>query len=315
MTDQVPSPTLGEPTISEASLERGLLTALLAYGAFAWGDACVKTLGGKLSVFEIGFFSTFFAGIFLLFSRPRGERWRHFLKMKRPWLVQARALSGIGAGVLGVYAFTTIPFAEAYALIFLSPLLVTLLSTIILKESVAAWRWAAVLAGFAGVFLVVRPGFRELSLGHLAAVGIALAIAASVLLLRAISGQERRTTVLGVMVCYGLVFNGIAALATGADLPAPSQLALLVLSGAFAAGGQILLLLATKQAPASRIAPMHYSQIAWATALGALAFGEYPDSLALVGLAVLSGTGLLLFIGESGRLGLYRWRSFFRNRL
>ena len=109
-------------------MTNGILLALAAYATFSFGDACIKALGGQLSIFEIGFFSTLFAGFFLLFAKPRQERWRDFLRMQRPWLVQARALSGLGAGLLGIVAFTSIPFAEAYALIFLSPLFVTLLS-------------------------------------------------------------------------------------------------------------------------------------------------------------------------------------------
>ena len=286
--------------------------ALLAYATFSWGDACIKALGGQLSIFEIGFFSTLFAGFFLLFAKPRQERWRHFLRMKRPWLVQARAVSGLGAGVLGIVAFTTIPFAEAYALIFLSPLFITLLSVLVLKEPVSAWRWATVLAGFAGVVLVVRPGFREVGLGHLAAVGVAMMIGASVILLRLISGQEKRTSILGVMVCYALMFNGVAALATGAGVPA--------LAGAQAVGAGRRLrrrrtgvpVLATTLAPASRIGPTQYTQIAWATAIGALAFGEFPDALAIVGLAVVAAAGLLMLVNEPGRLrarlrSLLRW--------
>jgi drug/metabolite transporter (DMT)-like permease len=122
----------------------GILLALIAYASYSCNDAAVKSLGGQFTVFEIGFFSTLFAGLFLLFTRPNGERWRDFWHTKRPWAVQARAWSGIASGVLSVYAFTTIPLAEAYALIFLAPLCVTILSTLILKERSApgdGWRW------------------------------------------------------------------------------------------------------------------------------------------------------------------------------
>jgi drug/metabolite transporter (DMT)-like permease len=177
----------------------GILLALIAYASFSCNDAVVKSLGGQFTVFEIGFFSTLFAGLFLLFTRPNGERWRDFWHTKRPWAVQARAWSGI-ASALSVYAFTTIPLAEAYALIFLAPLCVTILSTLILKEKVGPWRWLAVVAGFAGVMLVVRPGFRELHLGHLAAFGVAFLAAASVILMRSLAAGEMRTTMLGVLI-------------------------------------------------------------------------------------------------------------------
>ena len=121
-------------------MTRGILLALLAYASFSWGDAAIKAIGGELSVFEIGFFSTLFAGFFIVFTRPRDERWREFWKMERPLAVQARALSGIAAGMLGIYAFTTIPLAEVYSLIFMSPLFVTILSILVLGEMAAMVR-------------------------------------------------------------------------------------------------------------------------------------------------------------------------------
>ncbi len=296
-------------------MTNGILLALIAYASYSCSDAVVKSLGGQFTVFEIGFFSMLFAGFFLFFSRPDGERWRDFWRTNRPWAVQARAWAGIASGVLSVYAFTTIPLAEVYALVFLAPLFVTILSTLILKEKVGPWRWLAVFAGFVGVMLVVRPGFRELHLGHLAAFAIAFLAAASIILMRSLAAQEKRTTMLGVLIGYGLLFNGIGAATTSFSLPDARQLSWLVLAGAFAAGGQLLQLLAVKYAPANKIAPTHYSQIVWAVILGALFFQEYPDSLSLVGLAVVGGSGLLTMVREEARLGTVRWNPFARTRL
>jgi drug/metabolite transporter (DMT)-like permease len=311
-----------ERQYSQATLSRkwknvpnGILLALIAYASYSGSDAVIKSLGGQFTVFEIGFFSTLFAGCFLFFSRPAGERWRDFWRMKRPWAVQARALAGIASGVLSVYAFTHIPLAEVYALIFLAPLLVTILSTVILKEKVGPWRWLAVVAGFAGVMLVVRPGFRELNLGHLAAFVNAFLAAASVILLRSLAQQEKRTSMLGVLVGYGLLFNGAGAAASSFTLPNAVQLVWLAMAGAFTAGGQLMQLLAAKYAPANRIAPTHYSQIVWAVILGALFFQEYPDWLSLVGLAVVGASGLLTMVREEVRLGTVRWNPFSRTRL
>ncbi|RVA23858.1 DMT family transporter, partial [Mesorhizobium sp. M7D.F.Ca.US.004.03.1.1] len=232
-------------------MTNGILLALIAYASYSGSDAVVKSLGGQFTVFEIGFFTTLFAGCFLFFTRPADERWRDFWRTKRPWAVQARAWAGIASGVLSVYAFTTIPLAESYALIFLAPLCVTILSTLILKEKVGPWRWLAVVAGFAGVMLVVRPGFRELNLGHLAAFGVAFLAATSVILMRSLAQQEKRTTMLGVLIGYGLLFNGIGAAATAFTVPSGKQLLWLVMAGAFTACGQLLQLLALKNAPAN----------------------------------------------------------------
>lgn len=296
-------------------MPNGILLALIAYASYSWSDAVIKSLGGQFTVFEIGFFVTLFAGCFLFFTRPADERWRDFWRTSRPWAVQARAWAGIASGVLSVYAFTTIPLAEVYALIFLAPLFVTILSTLILREKVGPWRWLAVVAGFAGVMLVVRPGFRELHLGHLAAFAIAFLAATSVILMRSLAQQEKRTTMLGVLVGYGLLFNGLGVAATSFTLPDGRQLIWLVMVGAFTAGGQLLQLLAAKYAPANRIAPTHYSQIVWAVVLGSLFFQEDPDLLTLAGLAVLGASGLLTMVREEVRLGTVRWNPFTRTRL
>lgn len=296
-------------------MPNGILLALIAYTSYSFSDAVIKSLGGQFTVFEIGFFMTLFAGCFLFFARPKEERWRDFWRARRPWAVQARAWAGIASGVLSVYSFTTIPLAEVYALVFLAPLLVTILSTVILKEKVGPWRWLAVFAGFAGVMLVVRPGFRELNLGHLAALANAFLAATIVILMRSLAQQEKRTTMLGTLIGYGLLFNGVGAAATSFSLPNLWQWAWLILGGAFTAGGQLLHLLAAKYAPANRIAPTHYSQIVWAVILGAMFFREYPDALSLVGLAVVGASGLLTMVREEVRLGTVRWNPFTRTRL
>src|SRR3954469_25006755 len=93
------------PLPGNENVTNGILLALIAYASYSGSDAVIKSLGGQFTVFEIGFFSTLFAGCFLFFSRPANERWRDFWRAKRPWAVQARAWAGIASGVLSVYAF------------------------------------------------------------------------------------------------------------------------------------------------------------------------------------------------------------------
>lgn len=296
-------------------MNNGILLALLAYAVYSWSDAAVKALGGGLTVFEIGFYAALVSSICIVLTTPKEENWLHFWRMKRPWAVQARALSGASASVLGVIAFTSIPLAEVYALIFLAPLFVTLLSLFVLKEQVGPWRWFAVVAGFVGVLLVVRPGFRELELGHLAALCIALLAAVSVILMRSLSAHETRTTMLGFLMLYVLLFNLVGMAATSFALPTPEQTAILLVTGVFAAIGNIALLRATRFAPANQLAPTHYSQIVWAVIIGALVFGEQPDIVSVIGLAIIAGSGLLTVARERIRLGTVRWNPFGRNRL
>ena len=296
-------------------MTNGIVLALIAYASYSFSDAVIKSLGGQFTVFEIGFFSTLFAGCFLFFTRPAGERWRDFWRTKRPWAVQARAWAGMASGVLSVYAFTTIPLAEVYALIFLAPLFVTILSTVVLKEKVGPWRWLAVAAGFAGVMLVVRPGFRELHLGHLGGLTVASMFAISQILLRSLASRERYTAMFGTGFLYNITAYGIVAFAAGFVVPDLSQLARLATIGICSASGQIILLRVARFAPANVVAPMHYSQIGWAVLIGAVFFDEVPDGLAFVGLAVLAGAGLLTLLREKVRLGTVQGNPFIRNRV
>lgn len=297
-------------------MTNGILLALAAYAVYSWSDASIKSLGDGLSIFEIGFFIALVSSICIVITTPRNESWLHFWRMKRPWAVQARAISGAIASVLSIITFTTIPLAEAYALIFLSPLFVTLLSLLVLKEHVGPWRWCAVVAGFAGVLLVVRPGLRQLEPGHFAALCIALLAAIAVILMRTLSKQETRTTMLGFLMLYAILFNGVALMVTGQfTVPTIEQAVILVTAGLFAATGNILILRATRFAPASHLAPAHYSQIVWAAFIGALLFDEFPDTLALIGLVVIASSGLLTVTREQIRLGTVRWNPFGRNRL
>lgn len=295
-------------------MHKGFLLGLLAYACFSWGDGSIKALRGSMSIFEIGFFAILFSTIFIFFSKPREERWRDFWRMSKPVAVHGRALSGLFAGICGVYAFTTIPLAEAYALIFLSPLFVTVLSAVFLKERIGIWRWTAVFMGIAGVLLVVRPGFRSLELGHIAALGVSVLAATTIVLLRSLAGKEKRSSIMGVLILYGLVGNGIMA-APSFHWLQPWEVGMLAFIGFCTAAGQICLLVATKIAPASQIAPAHYSQILWAVAIGALFFHEFPDHLAIAGLLVIAFSGLLTMFREKIRLGTVRFNPFFRNRL
>ena len=218
-------------------MNNGILLALLAYATYSWSDAAIKALGGELSIFEIGFFLALISGTCIVLTTPKDEHWLDFWRMKRPWAVQARAISGVVASVLGVIAFTTIPLAEVYALIFLAPLFVTILSIFVLKEQVGPWRWFAVVAGFAGVMLVVQPGFRTLEPGHFAALAVALLAAISIILMRSLSGHETRTTMLGYLILYALIVNAIGIAVTGFSRADVAEIGILLIAGVFSATG------------------------------------------------------------------------------
>ena len=123
----------------------GVLLALLSYSIYSISDSVVKSFGsGGLSAFEINFFLNLFALAALPFARRPDDRWREVFALRRPWLMNARALLQTASGICFTVAITHIPFAETYSLVFLTPLFLMLLSVVFLKEHVAVTRWQAV---------------------------------------------------------------------------------------------------------------------------------------------------------------------------
>ena len=281
---------------------RGIAIGFLAYFLFSCGDAGMKALGGRLPVYEIGFFCMLVSAMVLLVLRPRDERWRDAWRPRHPKLVLLRGLAGAASGILAVFAFTTLPFAEAYALIFLSPSIATILSIFVLDEQVRWRRWFAVALGFAGVLVIVRPGFEELGFGHLCALGVSFFSASTVIILRKLGPTERRVSLLGAVVCAALTSNGLLML-PGFRWPTLADLPLIALAGTCAGVAQLCLVVATRHAPANRVAPAQYSQMVWAIVIGGLLFHEFPDRWSLVGIALIAVSGLITFLREEVRGG------------
>lgn len=270
----------------------GVIFSLFAYALYSFCDAIIKGFGSSLSVFEIAFFTTLFSLIPAIFTKPKGEQWRSFWRMKHPWLVQLRALTGVLGNISVIYAFTNIPLAEVYSLAFLAPVFIVILSVLVLKETVRGPRWIFLAASFLGVLLVVRPGFRELQFGHLMAISAALFGSVTTLVLRSVASEEKRVSLIGVASAYILVVNGILMI-PGFQMPTMEEFGLLIFIGGMGGTGHILFIAATRRAEASLIAPAQYSQIVWAILLGAMFYQEYPDSIAYVGLAVVAAAGVL----------------------
>jgi len=294
-------------------MQIGILLAFAAYFSFACGDATLKAIGDRLPVFEIGFFISLFALIPALFTKRPEDNWSNVFVPKRPGLLVLRMASGTMGGILGVVAFTTLPLAEAYALIFLLPIFVTVFSFVVLKEEIGWRRWLAVFGGLAGVLLVVRPGFREILPGHFAAIGVAICGAATVLVLRVLGPSERRVTLIGAVLVAAILVNGILMVPSFAT-PSLDLWPLLLFGGLVVGLAHLLLVFATRLAPASSVAPTQYSQIIWAAVLGAAFFGEYPDVLAMVGMALVGISGLFTFVREKEKTVWPQKTPLLRNR-
>lgn len=295
-------------------MQTGILMAFLAYLAYACSDAAAKALGGSLSVFEIGFFTSLVALVPALFAKRPDESWPSIFRPHRPALVLARMASGTAGGICAVIAFTSLPLAEAYALIFLTPLFVTVLSRMLLGETVGRGRWLALIGGLVGVLLVVRPGFRELSLGHLAGLGAAFCGAFTVILLRKLGPVEKRVTLVGAVLVGAVTVNGVLMIPTFVG-PSVEMLPIILFGGLASGIAHLSIVMAARLAPASRIAPTQYSQILWAAVIGALFFAEFPDLLGLVGMSFVGLFGIMALAPDSPADTFRRFRRPVRSRV
>lgn len=278
---------------------KGALFALLAFGIFSTHDVIVKSLGAHYSPFQIVFFSGLFGFPLVTLMLIRDAR-PGTLRPVHPWWTLARTLAAVVTGLCAFYAFSVLPLAQTYAIIFAMPLVITMLSVPLLGERVGPRRIAAVLVGLAGVLVVLRPGGgTDLQLGHLAALGAACAGAFASIIVRRIGQDERNE----VLLLYPLMAN---VLIMGAFLPTQYEpmpaghlgaLALMSVMGFVASGA---LILAYKAGEAVVVAPMQYSQILWATVYGALFFDEWPDLWTIVGALIIIGSGIYIVSREGG---------------
>lgn len=282
----------------------GVAFSLVAYLLYSCCDAIIKGFGTSLTVFEIAFWTALFSFVPAMLTKPKGERWRDFHKMRHPWLVHLRSITGVVGNLCIIYAFTHIALAEAYSLAFLAPIFVVALSRTILHEEVTWQRWFFLGASFLGVLLVVRPGFRELELGHLLAIVAALMGGITTTTLRKVAPVEKRVSLLGWPLGYIVVINGLLMLPTF-TWPSWEEFAMLILIGALGGTGNIVFIAATRLAPVSQIAPAQYSQIAWAVVFGAIFFTEYPDLIAYCGLSVVALGGILNVMSDETRIRIF----------
>jgi drug/metabolite transporter (DMT)-like permease len=284
----------------------GVLFAFSAYALYSCCDAIIKGLGHGLSVYEIAFFTTLFSLVPVFLTTPKNENWLYFWKLKNPWLVHMRGVSGVIGNACIIYAFVTIPLAEAYSIAFLAPIFIVLISVFILKETVSVQRWLILAASFIGVLIVVRPGFRELHPGHIAALIAALAGAVTTTVLRRVAKEETRVSLIGMASLYILVVNGTLMVVTQqVHWPTWTEIAWLLVIGALGGTGNMLFIAATRAVQASQIAPLQYSQIFWAILFGAVFYYEYPDAIGVAGLVVIVIAGILNVLSGDAKLRIF----------
>lgn len=276
---------------------RGILFALLAFGLFATHDAAVKSLGGVYASFQIVFFSVVFSFPLVTLMLMRDAR-AGTLIPAHPWWTALRTATVVVTAASGFYAFSVLPLAETYAILFAAPLVITILSIPILGEKVGFHRWAAVFVGLIGVLIVLRPLDAELSLGHVAAIIAAVGGGLGAVIVRKIGKDERSA----VLLLYPMMANFVimGALLPFVYEPMPmGDLGLTAVVALFAFGGGLGVIAAYRAGDAAIVAPMQYSQILWAALYGWVFFGEAVDLTTGIGAAVVILSGVYIVLRES----------------
>ncbi|TCO73613.1 DMT family transporter [Rhodovulum euryhalinum] len=275
---------------------RGAGFALGAFAVFSLHDAVVKALGVHYDAIQIVFFSVLmgFPLVILLLIRERDGS----LRPRRPVWSAIRTLAVMATMLSAFYAFSAIPLAQAYAIIFATPLIITALSVPILGERVGPRRWTAVVLGLVGVLIVLRPGAEaSLGLGHLAALVTAVAGALVAVIMRKIGNEERSA----VLLLYPMLANSVVmgCLLPFVYQPMPLEhLGGMALVAVGAMLGMLLMIAAYRAGEAGAVAPMQYSQMIWAVVLGVLLFDEVPDAATMLGSCVIVASGLFVFLRE-----------------
>ena len=276
---------------------RGALFALAAFAIFSTHDVIIKILGGTYSPVQVVFFSVLLsfplATVMLMRDTTAGT-----LIPRHPWWLALRTAAAVLTGVSAFYAFSVLPLAQTYAIIFASPLIITVLAIPVLGERVRLRRWMAVLVGLIGVMIVLRPGAEPLTLGHLAALAAAVGGSTAAIVVRKIGADERPV----VMLLYPMVVNFavMAALLPLVYIPMPVEhLGLLGVVALFAWTASRMIIVAYQSGEAAIIAPMQYSQIIWASLYGFLFFDEVIDAPTAIGAGVIIASGLYIVLRES----------------
>jgi drug/metabolite transporter (DMT)-like permease len=283
-----------------AATRAGIAFAALGFALFSVMDGLVKWLSADYPVPQLIFFNAVFSLVPVAIVTAAGGGGLRRLRTRRlHWHLLRGGFALLGTGGC-FYAFSRMPLADAYAIIFAAPLLVTALSVPILGEPVGWRRWTAVAVGFAGVLVMLRPGAGVVGLGALGALVGSLSFSSGVLLVR---WAGRRESALAFVFYTNLVIalGGASLLPTGFVAPTLPDLGLMTVAGLLNGTAMLLVVSAFRWAPAAVVAPFQYTQMLWGVLLGYLVWGDVPDRALLLGGGIVIASGLYILHRETLR--------------
>ena len=279
---------------------RGALLCVMAVALFACMDTVTKYLSQTHPV-PLIVAARYLGNLLLMVGFIVPRHGRRMIRTRRTGLVWVRALCLALASLLIGFALQRMPVAETTAILFLSPILLTIVAGPLLNERVGAVGWLATLAGFAGVMLIARPGSGLVTVGVLFALGAVATNLGYQFLSRVLSASESTFALLFYTALTGSILYGIAVPWFLEDrAPTLLEAALFASLGVFGGVGHYLFTAAFRFAPASLLAPLNYVQLLWAGLLGWVVFGHVPGAVSLLGMALIAGSGVLVAL-KTGR--------------
>ena len=274
----------------------GIMLMIGAYAMFSLLDASAKYLLGQLNPPTIVFMRYVIGlGLALLWIASRREA--GLFRSEHPRTQAVRGVLLLASTACNFTALQYLQLAQTAAIMFSGPLWVCALSHLMLKERVGPRRWAAVIAGFGGVLLIMRPGLTGFHPAMLLSLLAALTVALYQLTTRRVGADDRSETSLFYGTLWGAVFAFPAA-AFAFEVPSGWQWPLLAFAGFCGSFGHYLLIAAHRIAPAALLAPFSYTQIVWMALLGFILFGQIPERMTLLGGAIVIASGLYVLHRE-----------------
>ena len=259
-------------------------------------DGIAKYLSSDIPVLQIVWARYFFTVVITLTFMLSFFR-KQLVWTSKPKLQITRGLILVVANILFFYSISIISLAKALTLVFVAPLIVTVLSPFFLGELVGYRRWSAVVIGFLGSLIVIRPGFLEFNIATLAALGTGFFYGTYIIVTRKLHTADTPLLTLLITGVVGTIIISIYMPFTWV-VPTPNQWFLMTGIGLCASVGHFFLILSLKYADASKLAPFSYFEIVPNILIGFYFFGDFPDGYTFLGLFIIVGSGVYVIIRE-----------------
>ena len=274
----------------------GVLYGIASVACFAMMDACVKWLD-QFPVGEVLFARFFFGLIPILMLVPKNEL-TNFYKTSRPKLHAFRAVSGTLAIIALFIALREIPLADVVSLTFGGPIFVTLGSIFFLSEKVGTRRWSAVIIGFIGMLMIIKPAYQELNIFYIFPIIFCIFFACVALSIRSLSKTEPNYRIALYFSLLSMIV-GLVTFPFGWVMPNKFELFLLIFTGIIGSVANILLTVSLRIAEASLVTPTKYLNLVFAILLGYFIWDEVPKIFTLIGAGLIIFSSIIIFIRES----------------